>query len=613
VEQVTITSAAAGSPEFAALAAEAAGETGGVSLGWAAFSVGTVASVAATTAAVLPMVTETLGPVDGGTTSTTPILPDTGKPVTPLSAVDASRFLTQATFGPTDSTVGLLRNIGVDAWLFQQVWHPVMASHRAYVDARLVALRAVNPQAQLNATHVYETFWREAATAPDQLRQRVKLALSEIFVVSMADPAIDVRGAASYFDMLGENAFGNFRTLLEQMALHPMMGVYLTHLANQKEDLNTGRKPDENFAREVMQLMSIGVYLLNEDGGVRMDGAGQGIPSYSPNDISELAKVFTGFSWYHPTPTNNTFFGGSRNVNSYVLPMIPYPFYHSTSQKSFLGTVIPAGAANPAGDLRIALDAIFNHANVGPFIGKQLIQRLVTSNPSPSYVARVAAVFANDGQGVRGDMKAVITAILTDGEARQFSWAASHPSYGKLREPVVRLANWMRAFGAASVSGNWLVGSTSGGTLLGQSALTAPSVFNFFRPGYSPPNTRMGTAGLVAPEFQGVDEVSVAGYVNTMQTAIGTGIGTGSDVRAGYFAEIQLARDPAALAERMNALLCCGHMSSVLRTKLIEAVTSVTIPAPTPTNQAAVDTALLNRSKLAVLMAMASPDYLIQR
>ena len=296
----------------------------------------------------------------------------------------------------------------------------------------------------------YESFWKQAATAPDQLRQRVKLALSEIFVISLADSHIDTRGAASYYDVLGANAFGNYRTLLEQVALHPMMGTYLSWIANQKADPTTGRHPDQNFARESMQLMSIGLYQLNTDGTQVLNSLGQPIATYSTSDIAGLADVFTGYSWYSPKPTNNTTFNGKiKDPDASVTSMIPYPTFHATNAKSFLGTTIAASAtADPAGDLKIGLDTLFNHPNVGPFISRQLIQRLVTSNPTPAYVGRVAAVFNNNGQGVRGDLGAVVKAVLLDPEARNTAAALADPNYGKLREPVVRMANWMRASGA---------------------------------------------------------------------------------------------------------------------------------------------------------------------
>lgn len=526
----------------------------------------------------------------------------------PTSA-EAARFLTQASYGPNDASIAQVRSSGYSTWIDQQMTLPVSAtSHQADMEARLTEIRATNPTGNIGPNDFYPSYWKQAVTGQDQLRQRMKLALSEIFVVSLTDANVDARGAASYYDMLGANAFGNFRTLLEQVTVHPMMGIYLTWLGNQREDPATGRKPDENYAREVMQLMTIGLYQLNLDGTVRTDGAGRPIPTYGSDDIAGLAKVLTGYSYYSPTPTNTTFRGGSRNADANVRAMIPYPAFHSLSAKSFLGVTIPASTtSDPSGDLKIALDTLFNHPNTGPFISKQLIQRLVTSNPSPAYVQRVATVFNNNGAGVRGDMAAVVRAILLDSEARSASTAAGL-NYGKVREPMVRLANWARAFNATSTSGGWQIGSTSANTSLGQSALTSPSVFNFYRPGYSPPNSRVGAAGLVAPELQIVDEVTVAGYLNTLQTTVDAGIGTATgglrDVRTPYASEVALANDVNGLVERVNLLLLNGTMSPTLRLRITEAVNGVN--ASTAAGQ-------LNRAKLAVYMAMASSEYLVQR
>jgi uncharacterized protein (DUF1800 family) len=502
---------------------------------------------------------------------------------------------------------------------------PVSGSHQAWVEDRLASLRTTNPTALLSQLEFYESFWNQAANGPDQLRQRVKLALSEIFVISFVSKQIDVRGLASYYDLLGRNAFGNYRTLLEQVSLHPMMGIYLSAMANIKEDPTTGRHPDENYAREIQQLMSTGLYQLNQDGTQKQDASGAPIPTYTMSDIQGLSKVFTGFSWWHPNPTsgggNPTFLGGFQAPDSVVTPMIPYPYYHSISEKTFLGVTIPASSTPDAsGDLKIALDTIFNNPNVGPFIGKQLIQRLVTSNPSKEYVARISAVFNDNGQGVRGDLGAVVKAILLDPEARDPANMAA-PRFGKIREPVVRLANWMRAFNAYSNSGIWNVGSTSQPTVLGQSPLNAQTVFNFFRPGFSPPGTITGGAGDVAPEFQIINEVSAAGYLNTMQTAIGSGIGAPTlvgtvklpDVQSKYTNEVAIAASPQALVDRVNLLLMYGQMSAGLKARILESVASVRVPAPTGTNQAQVTTALTNRSKLAAFLTFASPEYLAQR
>ncbi len=512
---------------------------------------------------------------------------------------EASRFLMQASFGATDADITAITTTSFSDWIAAQVAMPAGSPHLAWMDRR----------DDNSSARFYESFWSLAATAPDQLRQRVKFALSEIFVVSFASDNEDPRGNASYYDMLGKHAFGNFRDLLEDVTYHPAMGLYLTYRGNQKEDTRTGRNPDQNYAREIMQLMTIGLYQLNNDGTLKTDLLGNAQPTYSQDDIDGLAKVFTGLSWYHPTPTNSTFSGGSKHEDRHIRPMIAYNNYHSVSAKSFLGTTIPTTTtADTVGDIKIALDTLFNHPNVGPFIGKQLIQRLVTSNPSPAYVARVAATFNNNGAGVRGDMSAVVRAILLDSEAR----SAGDAAYGKLKEPIVRLANWMRTFEAASASGNWLLGTTSAPTSLGQSPLTSPSVFNFYRPGYVPTRSTLGTKGLLAPEFQATDEVSVAGYINTIQTAVGSGIGSGSDIKSAYSKEVALADNVPALLDRLNLLLYAGAQSAGLRSRISAAVTGITIPGSTA-SQSQIDTAKLNRVKLAVFLSLASPEYIAQR
>lgn len=532
------------------------------------------------------------------------------------SATDAARFLIQATYGPSSASIAELQALGYQAWIDQQIAMPVSESHLEGLDRRLSTLRVNNPRAVPNLNDFSWTYWRQAIAGVDQLRQRVKFALSEIFVISLVDSKVDARGAASYFDVLGEHAFGNFRTLLESVTLHPMMGLYLTWIGNQKEDAETGRHPDENYAREIMQLMTIGLVELNLDGTPRLDAAGRQIATYSADDVQGLAKVFTGYSWASDKPTESTFRFGFLGVDAGIRPMMAYPAFHSTSSKSFLGATIPASKKpDPAGDLKIALDTLFHHPNVGPFIGRQLIQRLVTSNPSPAYVARVAAAFNNNGAGVRGDLGAVVRAILLDSEARDIG-RLSDPNFGKLREPVVRLANWARAFGATSQTGDWMIPSTSATTNnYGQLALAAPSVFNFFRPGYSPPNSRLGTQNLVAPEFQIVDEISVAGYANAVQTTIDAGIGVtptggaGPDVRPNYDAELAVASNVNALVNRIDLLLLNGQMSANLRTRTLAALETIDVSG----DAASVQKGLLNRVKLTIYMAMVSPEYIAQR
>lgn len=536
---------------------------------------------------------------------------------TNLKPRDASRFLAQATFGPNSAEISRVQKIGYGAWLDEQFGLPARTAHQQYLDA--VIASATSP----TDSHVANTFWKQATVGSDQLRQRVAFALSQIFVVSLQDSTVAQfrRGVASYLDMLGREAFGTYRSLLESVARHPMMGIYLSHMANRKEDPSRNRVPDQNFAREIMQLMSIGLYELQSDGTQRLVG-GQPVETYTNDDIVGLSRVFTGFSWAGPDKSNERFFGNSsyRDVNRDVLPMQSYPQYHSISEKRFLGTVIPARAtatdADTNADLTVALDRLAAHPNVGPFLGRQLIQRLVTSNPSPAYVGRVAAAFDTGrytsgtwtiGSGTRGDLRATIAAVLLDRDARAMP-SLNNPNFGRVREPVLRLANWMRAFTATSASGNYRLGTTDDpATSLGQTPMRSPSVFNFYRPGYVPPNTGIASAGLVAPEMQIITETSVIGYSNFMRNAMSSGVGTSGDIQPDYTTAISLAAKPDSLVNHLDLLLTFGTMSSATRTLIRDAVSTIPLPA---TNQT---TARRNRVMLATLCVMSSPDYLVQK
>ncbi len=563
---------------------------------------------AALAAGALAVVVAACGGGSGGSA-------DSGPPPT---QTEAARFLAQASFGANDAGLAALSQQSIAGWIADQYNRP-QRLHRSYMDAETARLAGT---ASIGESTFYESWWQQAVAGDDQLRQRVAFALSQIFVVSFADSNVRgyPRGMASYYDTLGQHAFGNYRQLLEAVTLHPMMGMYLTMMRNQKEDAATGRVPDENYAREVMQLFSIGLHELNADGTLRRDASGEPIETYTHDDISGLAKVFTGWSWYAgPNLTDRTrtrFFGNSPHADRDWQPMQAYnrhaanTDFHSAGEKRFLGTVIPANSApDPEGDLKIALDTLHSHPNTGPFFGKLLIQRLVTSNPSSGYVARVAAAFANNGSGVRGDMKAVISAILLDPEARTRDAGATGD--GKLREPVIRLANFLRAFKATSQTGRYSgIGDTDDvATRLGQTPLRAPSVFNFFRPGYAPPNTTIATAGLVAPELQIAHEVSVAGYLNYMRSSW-IPVSTTRDVRQDYSAEIALADDPAAVVERANLLLMSGQMTDALRAQIVAAVASRNY---TGTNQTSIDNMRRDRVYIAVFLTMASPDYLTQK
>ena len=388
----------------------------------------------------------------------------------------AFRLLQQGTFGPRPVDLTSASSQTPAQWLAQQLAQPAVPSYVQAVEARYALGDAYRPGGTLYDPGVVErTFWSTAHRAPDQLRRRMGFALHQIFMVSLEDSNLwyQSRAYAHYLDTLNRLAFGNYRTLLEEVALSPAMGIYLSHMRNRKEDPTTGRTPDENFARELMQLFTIGLHELNVDGTAKLGPDGQPIETYNNDDVMALAKVFTGWSWAFPNSqlTEQNFRWSSpsyklaEDTRIDLQRLKPYPSQHSSAEKRlFFGkphelTIPRNGSAQS--DLKLALDALFNHPNVGPFIAKQLIQRLVTSQPGPAYVARVANAFNNNGQGVRGDLTAVVRAVLLDPDARAASPAAD---FGKLREPVLRVTQWMRAFDATSSSGHykmeWALDST---------------------------------------------------------------------------------------------------------------------------------------------------------
>ena len=560
----------------------------------------------------------------GGGGADEPVPPSPPPPAAverPATRADAARFLTQATFGPTETDIDRVLAIGYAAWIDEQLALPTSNRHRAHWDTRDAEIKAANSSQSAGQDQVLESFWKQALTAPDQLRQRWAYALSQVFVISMADDAVgnNTRAVAAWLDMLGDQGLGSYRQLLETVSRHPMMGTYLSHLRNQKADPRTGRVPDENYAREVMQLFSIGLVNLNED------GSAQSTDTYTPADISGMARVFTGWSWACPDwPDNGCFFNGSVSGSSDpdrgFKAMLGYPQYHSIEEKRFLGTVIPAQTqSDPTASLAVALDTLAAHPNVGPFIGRQLIQRLVTSNPSPAYVRDVSRAWANNGSGVRGDLKAVVKAILMHPEARTMG-----DTSGKVREPVLRLSAYLRAWGHTSDTGNFRVGNTDNpGTALGQTPLRSPSVFNFYRPGYVAPGTASAQRSLVAPELQIAHETTAAGYVNYMRDNVASGVGAFNgtvggvalnrrDLQADHTADLALAEDVPALVDRVLGKLTYGD-TSALRTEIVSAVGSIAIPALTATNQNTVNAAKRSRVNAAVLLVLASPEYQVQQ
>ena len=523
---------------------------------------------------------------DGTAAPATPPAPPPPTPA-PISRAQASRFLGQAAFGATDASISRVQALGYAGWLDEQMVAPRSSSQ---VDWMLAAgYGDVANLASFRGTD--NSLWRKLIGSPDALRQRVTLALSEIFVVSMAGLPVAWRGllAASHMDVLEANAFASYRSLLQSVTLSPAMGVYLNLRGNQKGDAATGRQPDETYAREVLQLFSIGLLVLAADGTPR-----SGAETYDQATITALARVFTGWE----------FNGYNRTEPGYVQrPLVHIASRFDTGAKAFLGTTIPAGTDGVTA-MGIALDTIAAHANVGPFIGRQLIQRLVASQPSPAYVARVSAVWADNGAGQRGDLKAVLKAVLLDAEARNLPGTADVAAArqaGKLREPVQRLVQWARSFGLASPTDQWNLGNmTDPASRLGQSPLRSPSVFNFFRPGYVPPNSALGTLGITAPEFQITNESSVVGWANFMQGAVANGIG---ETRPDYQAELAIAADAPALVARIALLLAADGL---------DAGTVAAISAGVASISAASDAGKLNRVRAAIHLVLCAPDYLVQ-
>lgn len=546
------------------------------------------------------------------------------------SEADVSRFMAQASFGARERDLKTLKGSSVNDWIEREFAKP-QTKVLGFIDS-VAAKRQNKPT--MNDTYYG---WWYASQQEDQLRQRVAWALSQIFVVSGSSGVSSYpRGMANYHDMLATNAFGNFRQLLEDVTLNPMMGIYLTHLRNQKERFNNAgdqiSSPDENYAREVMQLFTIGLEMLNPDGTTQLDHRGEPIPTYNNDDILGLARVFTGWSWGGPRTSYDCFVriascSEMAVPNLDVVPMKAYRQYHSTMEKRFLGVTIPEGQETPVANLKIALDTLFNHPNVGPFIGKQLIQRLVSSNPSPAYVNRVTQAFNDNGAGVRGDMKAVIRAILLDPEARERR--TSDLTAGRIREPVLRVAQLMRAFNAQSHSGEWKVGWTESPGTLNQMPYRSPSVFNFYRPGYTPANTAASGAGLVAPEMQILNESSLAGISSYLYNATGawngstSGVGDGitvpdptdpdktirkREIHFDFTALAALAEQPEALVEHVDRLLLGGQMRADTRRSIIDGIKRAEYVRNRTRDQVN-----LNRARLAVYLAVMSTDYQVQK
>ena len=535
----------------------------------------------------------------GGTTAPVPTPPPALPAGTPTVAA-AGRFLSQATFGANDALIAEVQNQGYDAFLNDQFAVP-MSSHLSFVDAAVAALPTPSPSPsatpnQPTITMTNDAWWTRAIAGPDQLRQRVAFALSEILVVSLTGSELGNRpySLPAYYDVLVRDAFGNYRQLLEDITLNPAMGAYLDMLQNDKANTSRTRLPNENYARELMQLFSIGLYNLNLDGSLTLSSTGFPIATYSQDAVLGTAAVLTGWTFAQPEVATPVF---RPPIANWREPMINIPTRHETAAKTILnGVVVPAnqGAAE---DLKMTLDTIFNHPNVGPFICRQLIQRLVTSNPSPGYVYRVASVFNDNGQGVRGDLKAVVRAILLDYDARVGFVTAQ--GAGHEREPVVRVTNLLRAFSATSPSGKYSVRSAYAN--LAEEAMHSPTVFNFFGPDYSAPGA-IAAAGLKSPEFEITTDTTVISTANYLRNAIYTGLGPSADrITLTVSPEQARASDPAALVDHLNTVLMAGGMSTNMRTILINAVTQI------PSSNT------LERVRTAIYLVVNSPEFAIDK
>ncbi len=525
-----------------------------------------------------------------------------------LTSRQKARFLRNATFGVTDA---LMADLGDDHpwdWMDRQMSLSRGRTHISWAN-EIAGSAGQSPEPlfgvmdgkEFNVNHL----WRAYIEAPDQLRTRVGAALLEIFVINARVAFIGIRNnirtTASFVDLLEANAFGRFDQLLKAVATHPAMGFYLSHLGNEKAEYDSDgieiRIPDENFAREILQLFTIGLHELNLDGTTKLDGAGQPIPTYTQDDVSNLARVFTGWDL-----NRDRYKKAKTRVRR---RMVADRSVHSPEEKRFLGLTIPAGTG-PEQSLDLALQHIVSRPNVGPFIAKQLIQRLVTANPSRAYVRHVAEVFNDNGNGVRGDLATVLKHILWWGpEATEEEPPATVEGQeigsvrGKVREPITRFAAVARYLGCSSPRLLYPIGNLSDmRSGIGQSPLKSPSVFNFFRPGFTPANSELAERGLVSPEFQITTGTQVIGSINTINRFV---VDAGRYLRLDVGHLRALAPNPAALIDDATMKLTGGRtLDPAYRQRLIGHVEQI------PAAQ------WRRRYRVAVIGVASSPEFLIE-
>ncbi len=552
---------------------------------------------------------------DGSTSPTAPPPPPAAVVKKPGSEPEAARFLTRSQFSVSTADMTRLKDVGYVAWIDAEIAKPIG-------ETGVAAYQRMGGEDFANKDYFSTNFhtqvmWQQFLDSGDQLRKRVAFALSEYFVISAngVDAVWHGLGLCYYWDLLNKYAFGNFRDLLEEVTLNPAMGQYLSLNESRKEDDKTGRRPDENYAREVMQLFTIGLVQLNNDGSVKKDASGNPVSTYTNDDVTNVARAISGWAWQGTADERLTVEpwlkpGYMKRQMTSDPAKMQYTWpnrasEHSMLEAKFLGVTIPANT-DAVSAMKTVLDTLFNHANTAPFFARQMIQRLVTSNPSPAYVDRIAKVFANNGQGVRGDMGAMFKAILIDDEALATSNLSSQ-TFGKVREPFVRFVQWAKTFNLKKpASGKYDLWDTSQqSNSLGQMVFRSPSVFNFFRPGYVPAGTAIATNKLVAPEFQIVNEISTIGYVNYLHNVV-TNKGN-PNLEPDYTAEMAIANDSTALVDRIDLLLSGGQLSQSNKDRIKQAVESITLPMTADTD------ARFNRVATAILLTMVSPQYLIQK
>jgi uncharacterized protein (DUF1800 family) len=534
--------------------------------------------------------------------------------------LETSRFLAQATFGTDLEYIKTVSELNFEDWIDNQFSvdsQPLQQlSQDIYAEAKQIHISNggnADDFDNLNWQYFMYAWWQSNINNQDLLRQRIALALSEILVISRDSNLSGYGvGLADYYDVLKDNAFGNFKNLLKDVTMHPMMGVYLSHYNNPKSIPERNIHPDENYAREIMQLFTIGLYELNQNGTYILDGDGNRIPTYDNDDIKEFAKVFTGLGpadvedFSDRTPR----FGLGHYQARKDIPMLMYDEWHEPGSKQLLnGYTIPGGQSGMQ-DIDAAIDHLFNHKNTAPFISKRLIQQLVKSNPSPGYISRVSAAF-NNTKGVRGNMKAVVKAILLDEEARSCSWI-ENPTSGKMIEPMMRYFNVVRQIDLDNDDNRFWNNGFDFYRNTGQAPLSAPSVFNFFLPDYVP-NSAFASANIVAPEFQIHDSATSINYLNQVDAWTNLrwyevlrtwGLeleGTPLDFEGLKY----YAKDSEVLINQLDKLFTRGQLSEDTKQIIVTAVDGITRGWNDDTTQADL------RVKMALYLLMISPDYVI--